>query len=61
MFYPASVSNLYLNANEIVPECKWKENVKWKPGILVVRVVVGSRRSESKTPSAGSLPDCFLI
>eukprot|EP00961_Rhodomonas_salina_P298748 3938343-Rhodomonas_salina.3 len=28
MFYPASVGNLYRNANEIVPECKWNENVK---------------------------------
>eukprot|EP00961_Rhodomonas_salina_P172537 2326786-Rhodomonas_salina.1 len=29
MFHPASVSYLYRNANEIVPKCKWNENVKW--------------------------------
>eukprot|EP00961_Rhodomonas_salina_P073862 992602-Rhodomonas_salina.1 len=30
MFYPASVGKLYRpgNTNEIVPECKWNENVK---------------------------------
>eukprot|EP00961_Rhodomonas_salina_P033638 452533-Rhodomonas_salina.1 len=54
LFYPASVSYLYLNANEIVPKCKWNENVKW--AFTAVQVFMKLCVLEL----VGAIPGCIL-